>query len=235
MHHKTTAWALIGHFLFSLLCISFIFGIGFAFGMGIAIFPPFAYFGCAAVAFILHGLVFRALNHMPYLSIKAFVLGILLPMIAICVAGSLAIYFLFKVDDPSKLSPDIIMIPCLGISFIAWLIAYLAHTGKCPRCGARGVCIYTGSSALTGKDYDYGAETHIGTVGTYTVEYSDGSSESGSIQGETVSATVTENRNYVHKYTCRFCGYHYENETRLEGVNWLRKIKDAIQHDERVD
>ena len=55
------------------------------------------------------------------------------------------------------------------------------------------------------------------------------------IDAETVSATVTENRNYVHKYTCRFCGYHYENETRLEGVNWLRKIKDAIQHDERVD
>ena len=31
MHHKTTAFAVIGHFLFSLLCISFIFGIGLGF------------------------------------------------------------------------------------------------------------------------------------------------------------------------------------------------------------
>lgn len=235
MRHKTTAFAVIGHFLFSLLCIAFIAGIGFTLGMGIAIFPPFAYIGCAAVAFILHGFVFRALNHMPYLSVPAFILGILLPMIAISVAGGFLLHFFFHEDDPSKFSLSLIMIPCLAISFIAWLVAYLAHAGKCPRCGAVGICIYTGSSALTGKDYDYGAETHIGTVGTYTVEYSDGSSESGSIQGETVTATVTENRNYVYKYRCRFCGYHYENETRLEGVNWLRKIKDAIQHDERVD
>ena len=170
---------------------------------------------------------------MGYLSIKAFLLGLLLPMVILIVVGSIVLSHFDPpiVDNETGNFPSsIIAIPCLIISFIAWLIAYLTHIGNCPQCGSTGICLYTMDSSLTGKDYDYGAETRYGSIGTYEATFSDGSTASGNIEGTYTAATVSENRNYTYKYRCKCCGNALKKYKRLEGVNVFRKIKDAIQH-----
>lgn len=203
-HLKTTFGWWILHLLFSILTIALITYAGV--GISFSIFPMLAYPISAIVAFVLHGLVFRLLNHMGYISTRVFLLGILLPIISICVGfGFLFIYYI-------KTVAFYLATPCMGISFVAWLIAYLMHAGKCKACGTSGFCIYGTKTAITGKE-------------VYEYAY---------ISDDDIHYGKDENREYTYKYKCKCCGNYYEKTERLEGISLIRKIKDSMMHDDKT-